>query len=97
MSKELQVGEIAVVIGYTEYPEFLGDEVEIVGGLGYYHSHSKKSGRRYFVHGYRVKRSNGYAIYRRQSLKRRPPPVVQREETGEWELCPWQPRSAVTV
>jgi hypothetical protein len=86
MSK-FTVGEVAIV-SQSALPEFpVGSEVIIL------EVSSDGPPMQYLVH----VDSHGTRVYASDNcLRKKPPPdnQRQREETGEWELCPWRPSVA---
>lgn len=75
MSESFKVGEIAIVCGYIQWPEFLGTEVEIIGPLDTYPVRGRGSPQTYLRHGYHVIRSDGRsAVYSPWNLRKRRPP-----------------------
>lgn len=81
-------GEIArIVPGTPTLPgleRYLGEDVEIVGPS-------------FYLGFYRVRASDGkeFGAAEWALEKRKPPP--QREELGEWALCPWRPTETERV
>ncbi len=81
------VGEVAV-IAVSYLPEFpVGMEVTVLRVHG-----APGSEFEYVIH---ESRHDVVCASRRCLRKKRPPP--KREEVGDWELCPWQPRVEVAT
>jgi hypothetical protein len=101
MAETFKVGEIAICVAIgsndVRWPEYDGQEVEIVGALENRNVWGDRARTwRQTACCYRIRTSDGYvlcALPENLRKKRLPPP---REETGEWDQCPWQPeRSTV--
>jgi hypothetical protein len=98
VAEKFEIGEIAVLIGTVNFHEYLGQDVEIIGGLEMRNIYTSRDRMEsYDALRYLVITSNGHRLAVRPEYlrKKRPPP--QRQELGEWELCPWKPAQPVTV
>lgn len=103
MAETFKVGEIALLIrseiqGDVCWPEYLGQDVEVIGPLIERSCWDNRARTRsILVACYRIRASDGKifcALPENLRKKRLPPP---REELGEWDLCPWKPALPVTV
>jgi hypothetical protein len=90
---KFEVGETALVAMIPKNTEnvhhvAIGDEVTVVGE---YRIRTFRTGKRHWC--YLVSLGDGHSYRaRRQWLRKKPPKTQLREQLGEWELCPWQPK-----
>jgi len=98
MAERFRIGEIAILIlapGEIPHPDwapYIGQEVEVVGGLRKRQFKGAGPASAYVVRSQDGRKFGAQPINLRK--KRLPPP---REELGEWDLCPWKPAQHVTV
>lgn len=87
MSK-FSVGEVAIIAFsvFESYP--VGSEVTILEVR-----HDGPLGLRYVIDRYRDEWGDLFLFTAEESSlrKKRPPDDIKREETGDWDLCPWRP------
>lgn len=92
MAERFRIGEIAILVlaqGEVPHPDwisYIGQEVEIVGGLRKRRFRKTPEASAYLVRAQDGRKFGAQPVNLRK--KRLPPP---REELGEWDLCPWQP------
>lgn len=93
MSENIEVGAVCIGMGATWLFEKNGMECVVIGGLELraYTSYASGEPKAFAAHCYLVRWADEeITCALPEQLRRKPPP--QREEIGEWELCPWQPK-----
>lgn len=96
MSESFRVGEIVIYHGCVRTPEVNGLECTIVD-VPRSHDWTNPDGSITKAGYYRTLTQGETEVAQsppRVLRRKRPPP--KREETGEWDLCPWQPGKVTT-
>lgn len=93
MAETFEIGEVAIFQNAVIDASKNGLECTVIGELRVRHWVWSHTGQEDSGMAYRIQWPDGYtnAAYPNQLRKRRPP-EPPRQEVGDWELCPWQPK-----